>query len=167
MKLADGSGREVAGGVACEAGRSDSEGRARDGADRGRIPDSARIRERFLRQGKQIEVPVLTGSNRDESFGGNPKSAAEFVEQARKRFGDLADAFLKLYPADSDEQARESAFYSGRDEMAFVMRNWARLAAKPGKSKAFVYYFTEQPPRLAERARAVRARAARQRHACL
>ncbi len=28
------------------------------------------------------------------------------------------------------------------------MRNWARLAEKPGKSKAFVYYFTEQPPRL-------------------
>jgi para-nitrobenzyl esterase len=98
--------------------------------------------------GKQINVPVLAGSNRDESFGGNPKSAAEFVEQARTRFGDLADAFLKLYPADSDEQARESAFYSGRDEMAFIMRNWARLAEKPGKSKAFVYYFTEQPPRL-------------------
>lgn len=98
--------------------------------------------------GKQIDVPVLTGSNRDESFGGNPKSAADFVAQVRKRFGDMADAFLKLYPADSDEQARESAFYSGRDEMAFVMRNWARLAEKPGKSKAFVYYFTEQPPRL-------------------
>jgi para-nitrobenzyl esterase len=98
--------------------------------------------------GRQIDVPVLTGSNRDESFGGNPKSAADFVAQARKRFGDMADAFLKLYPAGSDEEARESAFYSGRDEMAFVMRNWARLVEKPGKSKAFVYYFTEQPPRL-------------------
>jgi len=98
--------------------------------------------------GSQIDVPVLTGSNRDESFGGNPKSAADFVAQARKRFGDMADAFLKLYPAGSDEEARESAFYSGRDEMAFVMRNWARLAERPGKSKAFVYYFTEQPPRL-------------------
>ena len=98
--------------------------------------------------GKQIDIPVLTGSNRDESFGGNPKSAADFVEQAHKRFGDLADSFLKLYPASSDEQARESAFYSGRDEMAFVMRNWAHLAEKPGKRKAFVYYFTQQPPRL-------------------
>jgi len=96
--------------------------------------------------GKQIEVPVLTGSNRDESFGGNPRSAQEFIEQARKRFGDLADEFLKLYPASSDEQARESAFYSGRDEMAFVMRNWAHLASRQGKTKSFVYYFTEQPP---------------------
>jgi len=92
---------------------------------------------------------VLTGSNRDESFGGNPKSAADFVAAARKRFGDVADAYLKLYPASSDEEVRESAFYSGGDEMAFVMRNWARLAEKPGKSKAFVYYFTQQPPRLA------------------
>lgn len=98
--------------------------------------------------GKQIDVPVLVGSNRDESFGGNPKTAAEFIEQVRKRFGEMADAYLKLYPAGSDEEARESAFYSGRDEMAFVMRNWARLAEKPGKSKAFVYYFTQQPPRL-------------------
>ena len=97
-------------------------------------------------EGKQIEVPVLTGSNRDESFGGNPRSAEDFIEQARKRFGDLADGFLKLYPASSDEQARESAFYSGRDEMAFVMRNWARLASKAGKTKSYVYYFTEQPP---------------------
>ena len=98
--------------------------------------------------GKQINVPVLVGSNRDESFGGNPKSAADFVEQAHKRFGDLADAYLKLYPASTDEEAKESAFYSGRDEMAALMRNWARLAEKPGKSKAFVYYFTQQPPRL-------------------
>jgi para-nitrobenzyl esterase len=96
--------------------------------------------------GKQIQVPVLTGSNRDESFGGNPRNAEQFIEQARQRFGDLADAFLKVYPASSDEQARESAFYSGRDEMAFVMRNWARLASKPGKTKSYVYYFTEQPP---------------------
>ena len=97
-------------------------------------------------EGKEIEVPVLTGSNRDESFGGNPRSAQAFVEAAHKRFGDLADEYLKLYPANSDEQARESAFYSGRDEMAFVMRNWARLASKPAKTKSFVYYFTEQPP---------------------
>ena len=96
--------------------------------------------------GKQTEVPVLTGSNRDESFGGNPRSADQFVEQARNRFGNLADTYLKLYPASSDDQARESAFFAGRDEMAFVMRNWARLASKPGKTKSYAYYFTQQRP---------------------
>ena len=94
--------------------------------------------------GKQIDVPVLTGSNRDESFG-NARSADDFIQQARKKYGDLADQYLKLYPAGSDEQARESAFLSGRDEMAFVMRSWARLASK-GKTKSYVYYFTQQRP---------------------
>ncbi len=97
-------------------------------------------------EGKQIPVPVLTGSNRDESFGGNTRTAAQFIEQAHSRYGDLADAFLRLYPASSEEAARESAFAAGRDEMAFVMRNWARLASAPGKTKSYVYYFTQQPP---------------------
>ncbi len=96
-------------------------------------------------QGKQNQVPVLVGSNRDESFGAQPKDAATFVQQARQRYGDLADTFLKLYPAGSDDQAKDSAFFAGRDEMAWVMRNWARLDAQTGKSKAYVFFFTHQP----------------------
>ena len=148
VKLADGVGAKSL----AELRAKPAEAIQKAGRGMGPVVDGYLIPEdpgKVFEAGKQIAVPVLTGSNRDESFGGNPKSAAEFVEQARTRFGDLADAYLKLYPASSDEQARESAFYSGRDEMAFVMRNWARLAAKPGKAKAFVYYFTEQPPRLA------------------
>src|SRR5580658_5107526 len=146
-KLADGVGAKSL----AELRAKPAEAIQKAGRGTGPVVDGYLISEdpgKVFAAGKQIEVPVLTGSNRDESFGGNPKSAAEFVEQARKRFGDQADAFLKLYPADSDDQARESAFYSGRDEMAFVIRNWARLDAKPGKSKSFVYYFTQQPPRL-------------------
>lgn len=96
-------------------------------------------------QGKQNQASVLVGSNRDESFGAQPRSADQFVQQARQRYGDLADTFLKLYPAGSDDQAKDSAFFAGRDEMAWVMRNWARLDAKAGKSKAYVFFFTHQP----------------------
>ena len=140
------------------------------GRGSGPVVDGYLIREdpgKVFAAGKQIDVPVLTGSNRDESFGGNPKSAADFVEQARTRFGDLADAYLKLYPADSDEQARESAFYSGRDEMAFVMRNWARLADQTGQVESVRVLLHRAAAALAERAWAVRARAAWQRHARL
>ena len=97
-------------------------------------------------QGKQIDVPVLVGSNRDESFGATPANAAQYAEQSRKRYGDLADNFMKVYPGASDEQAKDSAFFAGRDEMAFVMRNWARMETKTGKSKAYVFFFTHQPP---------------------
>src|SRR5580658_7657726 len=114
----------------------------------GPVVDGWLIREdpsKVFAEGKQIDVPVLTGSNRDESFGGNPSDAQAFIDSARKRFGDLADNFLKVYPASTDEEAKESAFYAGRDEMAFVMRNWARLESKQGK-KSYAYFFTEQPP---------------------
>ena len=97
-------------------------------------------------QGKQNDVPVLVGSNRDESFGATPANAAQYAEQSRKRYGDLADNFMQVYPGGSDEQAKDSAFFAGRDEMAFVMRNWARMEAKTGKSKAYVFFFTHQPP---------------------
>ena len=97
-------------------------------------------------QGKQNDVPVLVGSNRDESFGATPANAAQYAEQSRKRYGDLAANFMKVYPGGSDEQAKDSAFFAGRDEMAFVMRNWARMETKTGKSKAYVFFFTHQPP---------------------
>lgn len=149
VKLADNLGAKSLADLRAKPADAVLKGAGRGGA--GPIVDGWLIREdpgKVFAEGRQNEVPVLVGSNRDESFGGNPRSAADFIEQARKRFGDLADKYLELYPATSDDQAKESAFYSGRDEMAFVMRNWARLVSKSGKNKAFVYYFTEQPPRL-------------------
>ena len=105
--------------------------------------------------GKQNDVAVLAGSNRDESFGASPKDLAGYLENAKRRYGDLADMYLKAYPATTDEQAKDAAFFSGRDEMAFVMRNWARLQAhvpenrkksEAAKSKGYVFLFTHQPP---------------------
>jgi len=97
--------------------------------------------------GKQNSGAVLVGSNKDEgTFFARPTTAEKFIEQSRRRFGDQADAFLKLYPAGSDEEANTSQLAAFRDEMAWVMRNWARLETKTGKTKAYVYYFTHEPP---------------------
>src|SRR5579862_5129449 len=101
VKLADAAGAKSL----AELRAQPAEAIQKAGRGMGPVVDGYLIPEdpgKVFAAGKQIGVPVLTGSNRDESFGGNPKSAAEFVEQARKRFGDLADAYLKLYPADSD-----------------------------------------------------------------
>jgi para-nitrobenzyl esterase len=98
-------------------------------------------------EGKQNDVPLLDGSNQDEgTFFLQPTTAEKFGERARNRFGDQADAFLKLYPAGSDEEANASQLAAFRDELAFVMRTWARAQAKTGRSKAYLYYFTHQPP---------------------
>jgi len=98
-------------------------------------------------EGKQNDVPLISGSNKDEgTFFLQPTTAEKFIERSRARFGDQADAFLKLYPADSDEEANASQLAAFRDELAFVNRTWARAQAKTGHSKVFLYYFTHQPP---------------------
>jgi para-nitrobenzyl esterase len=102
---------------------------------------------RIFAEGKQNDVPLVVGSNKDEgTFFLRPTTAEKFIERSRARFGDQADAFLKLYPAGSDEEANASQLAAFRDELAFVMRIWARAQTKTGHSKTFLYYFTHEPP---------------------
>jgi len=96
---------------------------------------------------KQNDVPLIAGSNQDEgTFFLQPTTAEKFIERSRMRYGEQADAFLKLYPARTDEEANASQLAAFRDELAFVMRVWARAQTKTGRSKAFLFYFTHQPP---------------------
>ena len=98
-------------------------------------------------EGKQNAVPLLVGSNKDEgTFFLQPAGAEPFLTQTRRRLGDLADTFLKLYPAGSDDETNASQLAAYRDEAAWVMRNWARLQTKTVKTKAYLYYFTHEPP---------------------
>jgi para-nitrobenzyl esterase len=98
-------------------------------------------------EGKQNDVPVLLGSNKDEgTFFLQPTTADKFIDQARRRYSNLADIFLKLYPAGSDEEASASQLAAFRDELGWVMHNWASLQTRTGKSKAYLYYFTHEPP---------------------
>jgi para-nitrobenzyl esterase len=96
---------------------------------------------------KQNDVPLIAGSNQDEgTFFLQPTTAEKSIERSRMRYGDRADEFLKLYPAGTDEEANASQLAAFRDELAFVMRVWARAQTKTGRSKAFLFYFTHQPP---------------------
>jgi len=101
-------------------------------------------------QGKQNDVPLIIGSNADEGTtlapqGVNTK-AAEFVEQARQRYGSQADQYLKLYPASSDQEAVRSFYASFRNNMAWGMHTWARMQTRTGHHAAYRYYFTRRPP---------------------
>ncbi len=99
--------------------------------------------------GRQNDVPVLIGSNADEGSIFTPASttAASFRERTRRRFGALADAYLALYPFTTDAEARRAQAASMRDEtFGWEMRTWARLQARPGRSKVYLYYFSHVPP---------------------
>lgn len=71
-------------------------------------------------EGKQARVPLLAGFNSGEIRSLTPlappvpTSAAAYESTIRERYGDLADAFLKLYPS---ANLQESIFATTRDAL--------------------------------------------------
>jgi len=98
--------------------------------------------------GKQNDVPMLIGSNNDEgTMFTRGATAKSFHDQAEKQYGSDAEAFLKIYPFTSDEEAYDAAAHSMRDRtFGWEMRTWARMQSKTGKNKVFMYYFSRVPP---------------------
>jgi para-nitrobenzyl esterase len=99
--------------------------------------------------GKQADVPVLIGSNADEGTRFTPATVTlqTMRDSAQQRFGPVADAFLKLYPAHSDTEAWRAQADSMRDQVSgWELRTWARMQTKTGKSKVYLYFFSHVPP---------------------
>ena len=98
--------------------------------------------------GKQNDVPTLTGNNADEG-GASPQptvTAEEFARQAKQRYGEAADEFLKLYPAATDEQAKAAQNDSARDIARTNLYLWTLNRAKTAKTKSFTYFWTHALP---------------------
>jgi para-nitrobenzyl esterase len=109
------------------------------------VPDEIR---RIFAEGRQNDVALLTGWNADDgvSFGPPPKAEA-FRASAKRNYGEMADEFLKAFPATTDEEAAQSQHALARDQLfAWQGRTWARAQAMTGKSKIFVYYFDRAAP---------------------
>jgi para-nitrobenzyl esterase len=110
-----------------------------------------------IAEGRHNRVDLLIGSNKDEGtfvspyptspfFGLGNASAGQFADSARQRFGPRAHDFLELYPAGSEEQAKESQLAAMRDEAAWNARDWAMAQVKAGGGRAYLYYFVREPP---------------------
>jgi para-nitrobenzyl esterase len=98
--------------------------------------------------GKQNDVPVIVGTVGSDAPGPTPgpTKAADVPAYAAKTFGDLADQYLKVFPADTDEQAAKSALAFRTNRAEANARILARLQVKTGKSKAYWYIFTHLSP---------------------
>src|SRR5208337_888450 len=71
--------------------------------------------------------------------------------RAKTLFGDQANAFLKLYPAGTDDQAKRSAQDLAGDQfIAFSTWKWIELQAATGNSRVFRYEFDDAPPSAAK-----------------
>ena len=109
------------------------------------LPESVQT---IFAKGQQSRVPLLAGWNADENklvallAKPTTKTLTEF---ARKRFGDDAGQFLKLYPAGTNEQAaRSTADIAGDDFIAFATWKWIDLQRKTTNAPVYQYFF-EQP----------------------
>jgi para-nitrobenzyl esterase len=99
-------------------------------------------------QGKQNDVPTLTGCNADEG-GAEPQpaiTADALLKQVRQRYGELADEFLKLYPFQTDEEARRVQNESARDQARVSMYLWAVNRARTARTRAYTYFWNHALP---------------------
>lgn len=102
-------------------------------------------------EGKQNDVPTLTGWNIDEgtafSIYSRSLNAKEFREQTQRMYGNNSRKFLRYYPAKTNKEALSSQYAITRDLM-FAIQNytWANLQNKTGSSKVFLYTFDRKLP---------------------
>ncbi len=100
-------------------------------------------------QGKQAPVPLLAGFNSGEIRSlmvlapKTPDSAAKYEATIRERYGDLADSFLRLYPA---SDMKESILAATRD----ALYGWTaqRLVTKQAAlgQPAYLYFWDHGYP---------------------
>ncbi len=95
--------------------------------------------------GRQHPVDVMFGSNKDDSLFGRPTTAAQFEQQARSRYGDLADDYLAVYPHATDEEASASSIQAAKDQTWWGARAIAEYQRKLG-TQAYVFLFAQNPP---------------------
>jgi para-nitrobenzyl esterase len=102
-------------------------------------------------EGKQNDAALLAGWNHDEgsfeiAYSAHKPTAESFKATAKKDFGDKADEFLKLYPADTDEHAQRSAQdYAGDTFIALSTWAWIEAQSKTGKQPVYRYRFDMAP----------------------
>jgi len=104
-------------------------------------------------RGEQMHIPLLAGWNSAEDYPFHDMSlpdntAAAFRAAAEQMFGAdrLAD-FLRLYPADTDAQAKASSNALTGDLLISEQTwQWLQLHQRAGHAPAYGYYFSHASP---------------------
>jgi para-nitrobenzyl esterase len=101
--------------------------------------------------GRQAHVPLMAGWNMDEGvlLVHGKVTAEEFKSKAAVLFPDpdRATEFLRLYPAETDNEATRSAVdFDGDNLIAYGTWNWLEEHRKTGQSPVYRYHFELIPP---------------------
>ena len=102
--------------------------------------------KQYYTKGLPSDVPVLAGNNRDES-GAQPQPSVkldQYVSAAKTKYGVMADEYLKLYPATSDQEAALAQNAAARDDSRLATFLLATQGAR--NNKVYTYFWTHAPP---------------------
>lgn len=109
------------------------------------LPEETQL---IFEKGNQHPVPVLAGSVADEGntfFG--PKFNVEIFRNIIKRsYAQNAEAFLSLYPHQTDAEARESYNKSWSHNVAWGAHTLAKVHSNTSTADSYLYYFSKVPP---------------------
>jgi para-nitrobenzyl esterase len=103
-------------------------------------------------EGRQSHVPLLAGWTADEqrvyaTFGTSRPTAQGFISSTRAKFGDRADAVLRLYPAGTEEEALRSTGDLACDQfMGYCTWKMINLQLATGDSPVYRYSFDRKCP---------------------
>lgn len=94
--------------------------------------------------GNYNDVPVMIGYNSDEGLSfPSGRSPEEYIAGVKQRFGPFAEDLLEAYPVGEDRIPRSARNLMRDAAFGWQTWSWARLQAKTGKSKVFLYYFDQ------------------------
>jgi para-nitrobenzyl esterase len=101
----------------------------------------------IFQHGRWNDVPLIVGSTADDGPGaGPPKTATAAIAAAKSTYGPLADEYLKVFPSQTDAQAKKAEHDVRRDRSLYGAISWANLAAGTGHNKVFWYLFSHPAP---------------------
>ncbi len=97
--------------------------------------------------GRQNDVPMLAGWNRDEGGIASTTTPESFASDVTKQFGDRANEALLLYPAtDQSEAVRSASDLAGDRFIAYSTWRWLEAQVTTGKQPVYRYRFDLAPP---------------------
>jgi para-nitrobenzyl esterase len=103
-----------------------------------------------FKSGAYNDVPLLVGFNAEEARAltdVGKVTASTFVAGITKSFGALPPQLMGAYPHATDEQAKQARLDFERDlRFGWDIWKWARLQARPGRARAYLYLFAKRPP---------------------
>ena len=97
--------------------------------------------------GKQNDVPLLAGYNRDEGGIDKKVTLGSYKADVAAKFGENADAVLKAFPASDDAEAvRAAADLAAQKFIAYSTWKWMEAQLKTGKQPVYRYKFDLAAP---------------------